>query len=147
MLSLKNFNHKLDSEPAFKKRIISKIATDFCHSIDDEEGNCYSSCYFEKIRSVTFMKTPKNHVENLKELIAKDETRINKIFCDNCGENLIFTFKKDETLFHIPLSKILECLLIAEAEGEVPEIEESWWNELEELYPNIEHLRIELKSD
>ncbi len=92
------------------------------------------------------MKNSNNHVENIKDLIAKDQSRINKIFCDNCGENLIFTFKKDETLFHIPLSKILECLLIAEAEGEVPEIEESWWNELEELYPNIEHLRIELKS-
>lgn len=92
------------------------------------------------------MKNSNNHVENIKDLIAKDKESINKIFCDNCGENLIFTFKKGETLFHIPLSKILECLLIAEAEGEVPEIEESWWNELEELYPNIEHLRIELKS-
>ena len=92
------------------------------------------------------MKNSNNHVEHIKKLIAKDQSRINKIFCDNCGENLIFTFKKGETLFHIPLSKILECLLIAEAEGEVPEIEESWWNELEELYPNIENLRIELKS-
>lgn len=91
------------------------------------------------------MKKPE-HIDELKELISKDKESINKIFCDNCGENLVFTFKKDETLFHIPLSKILECLLIAETEGEVPEIEESWWNELEELYPNIEHLRIELKS-
>lgn len=92
------------------------------------------------------MKIPKNHAENIKDLIAKDKESINKIFCDNCGENLIFTFKKDETLFHIPLSKILECLLIAEAEGEVPEIEESWWDSLESIYPNIENLRIELKS-
>lgn len=92
------------------------------------------------------MKNPNNHVENIKDLIAKDKSRINKIFCDNCGENLIFTFKKDETLFHIPLSKILECLLIAEAEGQVPEIDESWWDSLESIYPNIENLRIELKS-
>lgn len=93
------------------------------------------------------MKNPNNHVENIKKLIAKDQSRINKIFCDNCGENLVFTFKNENSLFHIPLSKILECLLIAEAEGQVPEIEERWWNLLEELYPNIEHLRIELKSD
>lgn len=92
------------------------------------------------------MKIPKNHAENIKDLIAKDKESINKIFCDNCGENLIFTFKKDETLFHIPLSQILECLLIAETEGEVPHIDESWWNSLESIYPNIENLRIELKS-
>lgn len=93
------------------------------------------------------MKNPNNHVENIKKLIAKDQSRINKIFCDNCGENLVFTFKNENSLFHIPLSKILECLLIAEAEGQVPEIEEHWWNQLEALYPNIEHLRIELQSD
>ena len=92
------------------------------------------------------MKNPNNHVENIKKLIAKDKESINKIFCDNCGENLIFTFKKDETLFHIPLSQILECLLIAETEGEVPHIDESWWDSLESIYPNIENLRIELKS-
>lgn len=92
------------------------------------------------------MKIPKNHAENIKDLIAKDKESINKIFCDNCGENLIFTFKKDETLFHIPLSQILECLLIAETEGEVPHIDESWWDSLESIYPNIENLRIELKS-
>ena len=91
------------------------------------------------------MKKPE-HVDELKELISKDKESINKIFCDNCGENLIFTFKKGETLFHIPLSKILECLLIAETEGEVPHIDESWWNSLESIYPNIENLRIELKS-
>lgn len=42
MLSLKDFNHKLDSDPAFKERIVSKIATDFCHSIDDEDVILYS---------------------------------------------------------------------------------------------------------
>lgn len=52
------------------------------------------------------MKKPE-HIDELKELISKDKESINKIFCDNCGENLVFTFKKDETLFHIPLSKIL----------------------------------------
>lgn len=89
----------------------------------------------------------KNAIHTLKNLISNDQNRINKIFCENCGENLVFTFKNGDVLFHIPLSKILECLLIAEAEGQVPEIEECWWNQLEALYPNIEHLRIELKSD
>lgn len=42
ILSLKDFNHKLDSELAFKERIASKIATDFCHSIDDEDVIIYS---------------------------------------------------------------------------------------------------------
>lgn len=89
----------------------------------------------------------KNDIRTLKDLITKDKTKINKIFCENCGENLVFTFKNGDTLFHISLSKILECLLIAEAEGQVPEIEECWWNKLEAIYPNIENLRIELKSD
>ena len=60
---------------------------------------------------------------------------------------MVFNFKDGNHIFHLPLSKILECLLIAETEGQVPEIDENWWNELEELYPNIEHLRIELKSE
>lgn len=89
----------------------------------------------------------KDNIQTLKNLFEKDKTKINNFFCENCGENLVFTFKNENSLFHIPLSKILECLLIAEAEGQVPEIEERWWNLLEELYPNIEHLRIELKSD
>lgn len=89
----------------------------------------------------------KDNIQTLKNLFAKDKTKINNLFCKNCGENLVFTFKNENSLFHIPLSKILECLLIAEAEGQVPEIEEHWWNQLEALYPNIEHLRIELKSD
>lgn len=89
----------------------------------------------------------KDNIQTLKNLFEKDKTKINNLFCENCGENLVFTFKNENSLFHIPLSKILDCLLIAEAEGQVPEIEERWWNLLEELYPNIEHLRIELKSD
>lgn len=89
----------------------------------------------------------KDNIQKLKKQFANEKANIQKIFCENCEENLVFTFKEKDSLFHIPLSKILECLLIAEAEGQVPEIEERWWNLLEELYPNIEHLRIELKSD
>ena len=77
----------------------------------------------------------------------KEKPNIEKIFCDNCGESMVFNFKDGNHIFHLPLSKVLECLLIAEAEGQVPEIDEIWWNELEELYPNIENLRIELKSE
>lgn len=48
----------------------------------------------------------KNDIRTLKDLITKDKTKINKIFCENCGENLVFTFKNGDTLFHISLSKI-----------------------------------------
>mgnify|MGYP000054382008 CR=1 FL=1 len=89
----------------------------------------------------------KPNVKDLKDIFDKEKSNIDRIFCDNCGESMVFNFKQGNTIFHIPLSKILECLLIAEAEGQVPEIDENWWNELEELYPNIEHLRIELKSE
>ena len=41
---------------------------------------------------------------------------------------------------------MLECLLIAEAEGEVPMIDDDWWNSLESLYPNIEKMRKELQD-
>ena len=89
----------------------------------------------------------KSNVQELKSLLDKEKPNIEKIFCDNCGENMVFNFKDGNLIFHLPLSKILECLLIAEAEGQVPEIDEIWWNELEELYPNIENLRIELKRE
>lgn len=89
----------------------------------------------------------KCNVQELKGLLDKEKPSIEKIFCDNCGENMVFNFKDGNHIFHLPLSKILECLLIAETEGQVPEIDENWWNILEELYPNIEHLRIELKSE
>ena len=89
----------------------------------------------------------KPNVKDLKDIFDKEKSNIDRIFCDNCGESMVFNFKQGNTIIHIPLSKILECLLIAEAEGQVPEIDENWWNELEELYPNIEHLRIELKSE
>lgn len=89
----------------------------------------------------------KPNVKDLKDIFDKEKSNIDRIFCDNCGESMVFNFKQGNTIFHIPLSKILECLLIAETEGQVPEIDENWWNQLEELYPNIEHLRIELKSE
>lgn len=89
----------------------------------------------------------KSNVQELKSLLDKEKPNIEKIFCDNCDENMVFNFKDGNHIFHLPLSKILECLLIAEAEGQVPEIDENWWNILEELYPNIENLRIELKSE
>ena len=89
----------------------------------------------------------KCNVQELKGLLDKEKPNIEKIFCDNCGENMVFNFKDGNLIFRLPLSKILECLLIAEAEGQVPEIDEIWWNELEELYPNIENLRIELKRE
>ena len=86
-------------------------------------------------------------VQELKGLLDKEKPNIEKIFCDNCGENMVFNFKDGNHIFHLPLSKILECLLIAEAEGQVPEIDECWWDSLESIYPNIENLRIELKSE
>lgn len=89
----------------------------------------------------------KSNVQELKGLLDKEKPNIEKIFCDNCGENMVFNFKDGNHIFHLPLSKILECLLIAEAEGQVPEIDESWWDSLESIYPNIENLRIELKSE
>ena len=89
----------------------------------------------------------KSNVQELKSLLDKEKPNIEKIFCDNCDGNMVFNFKNGNHIFHLPLSKILECLLIAEAEGQVPEIDENWWNILEELYPNIENLRIELKSE
>ncbi|MEE0892236.1 MAG: hypothetical protein U0M61_10375 [Succinivibrio sp.] len=89
----------------------------------------------------------KDNIQKLKKQFANEKANIQKIFCENCGENLVFTFKEKDSLIHIPLSQILECLLIAETEGEVPHIDESWWDSLESIYPNIENLRIELKSD
>ena len=91
----------------------------------------------------------KDNIQNLKKQFANEKANIQKIFCENCEENLVFTFKVKEkdSLIHIPLSQILECLLIAETEGEVPHIDENWWDSLESIYPNIENLRIELQSD
>ena len=75
------------------------------------------------------------------------KNQISKRFSVITVTRIWYLILKMATIYSIYLSKILECLLIAEAEGQVPEIDEIWWNELEELYPNIENLRIELKSE
>ena len=62
----------------------------------------------------------KDNIQKLKKQFANEKANIQKIFCENCEENLVVTFKEKDSLIHIPLSQILECLLIAETEGEVP---------------------------
>ena len=37
----------------------------------------------------------KDNIQTLKNLFAKDKTKINNLFCENCGENLVFTFKNE----------------------------------------------------
>ena len=51
----------------------------------------------------------KDNIQKLKKQFANGKANIQKIFCENCGENLVFTFKEKDSLIHIPLSQILEC--------------------------------------
>lgn len=43
VVSLNHFNNKLAYDPIFKEKIVSKIASDFCHSIEDEDVILYSA--------------------------------------------------------------------------------------------------------
>ena len=56
----------------------------------------------------------------------RSNNEVEKFFCDNCEERIVFNLKQGDKYFHLPLSKMLECLLIAEAEGEVPMIDDDW---------------------
>lgn len=49
-----------------------------------------------------------------------------RIYCDNCFENVVFLLKDNDHEFSIGLSTVLECLIFAIQQGELPKLPQSW---------------------
>ena len=72
------------------------------------------------------------------KLIQNSENQI----CDTCDDTMIFSLATEKgDNFSIGLSTILQCLQIAENEGNIPEINLDWWttvtNRYKVDYPSI----------
>ena len=51
-------------------------------------------------------------------------------------DHIYFLLKDQSHEFTIALSDILECLKFAEMKGEVPELPNGWWSQVDGQYPN-----------
>lgn len=50
-----------------------------------------------------------------------------EVLCPHCDEPLVFGMKDKTHSFSMGLTKILECLVIAEQMGYVPPFPDEWW--------------------
>lgn len=51
---------------------------------------------------------------------------------------LYFLLQDSVHQFTIGLSDVLSCLKFAEEKGEIPELPQSWWIQISDLYPEFE---------
>ncbi len=57
---------------------------------------------------------------------------------DCCDDTLVFGLQDRYHPFSIGLMTILECLRVAEAEGQVPKLPDAWWNSVRNRYRALE---------
>lgn len=57
--------------------------------------------------------------------------------CDVCNEALTFVLRDNYHHFSLPLSTLLECLYVAEKQGEVPALPDGWWRLLHRQFPAL----------
>ncbi|MFI3270729.1 MAG: XRE family transcriptional regulator [Pseudomonadota bacterium] len=60
--------------------------------------------------------------------------------CQNCNEELFFAMRDNYHNFSIGLRTVLQCLHLAEEEGNVPKLPQEWWNQIANRH-NIEFLK------
>lgn len=54
--------------------------------------------------------------------------------CERCDDPLLFTMRDNHHDFAMGLFTVLQCLRLAEKEGHVPSLPESWWVQLAVRY-------------
>ena len=54
--------------------------------------------------------------------------------CEHCYEPLVFALKNNDTEFSVGLFTILNCLQLAEKNGDVPAISRDWWITIQQKY-------------
>lgn len=59
---------------------------------------------------------------------VKDHT-----MCEECSEELFFEMKDNYHEFSLSLSVVLNCLFIAEKEGYVPQLPDTWWSQIRQM--------------
>lgn len=57
-----------------------------------------------------------------------------EIYCDNCFEQVVFFLKDNEHEFSMGLSTVLECLLFAVRNGDLPKLPSSWISNVSRVY-------------
>lgn len=55
-----------------------------------------------------------------------EATKAERIHCENCCEQVVFLLKDNNHEFSIGLSTILECLVFAIGNGDLPKLPASW---------------------
>lgn len=63
-------------------------------------------------------------LENRSSLVS---SKGDEVFCEDCGELLVFGMQDKQHTFSLGLSSVLECLSIAERDGFVPKLPDEWW--------------------
>lgn len=54
-----------------------------------------------------------------------------RICCDNCFEQVIFMMRDREHEFSIGLTTVLECLIFAVRNGDLPKLPQSWLSDVD----------------
>lgn len=57
-----------------------------------------------------------------------------RIYCDNCFEQVVFFLQDKNHEFSMGLSTVLECLLFAVRNGDLPKLPKSWLNDIDSIY-------------
>lgn len=68
-----------------------------------------------------------------------------EVLCPHCDEPLVFGMKDNAHEFSIGLTKILECLVVAEHMGYVPPFPDDWWVSASRRYAFIPDVRNHLQ--
>jgi hypothetical protein len=75
---------------------------------------------------------------------------IEKKHCENVDGTLVFELNNGQETLGLELTTILQMVRIAERQHFIPPLEEKWWNQLQQRYPELqvdidEHLQIKNK--
>lgn len=65
---------------------------------------------------------------------------VNDNYCEACDERLIFGMRDNHHDFSLGLSTVLECLLIAEKQGHIPELPAEWRITILNEFPKLQRI-------
>ncbi len=71
---------------------------------------------------------PKDIYEN--RALQTDPDKAEQVNCLDCNEELAFAMRDKHHEFSIGLRTVLQCLRLAEQEGNVPPLPIEWWNKI-----------------
>lgn len=57
-----------------------------------------------------------------------------RIYCDNCFEQVVFMMRDKEHEFSIGLATVLECVIFAIRNGDLPKLPQSWLSDVDSIY-------------